>query len=206
MNFSRRASASLDLANPWIDAARSDLRTEVAVKPAVVVRPRPRRMAGIPELADRLPRRELTREQRLVPCWCVGAHGGAGCSTIAALMAPVGDAGVAWPIAPDGEQARVLLVARESYTGLSAARRALTEWVGGRVPVALEGLLLISAQPGGTPKELRELSELVRSQANSAVWRLGWQREWLTGEATMPSEKTLRDVYEQLFDTAPKAH
>ncbi len=206
MNFSRRASASLDLANPWIDAARSDLRTEVAVEPAIVVRPRPRRLAGIPEFADGLPRRELTGEERLVPCWCVGAHGGAGCSTIAGLMSPVGDGGVAWPIAPAGEQARVLLVARESYTGLSAARRALTEWVGGRVPVALEGLLLISAQPGGTPKELRELSELVRSQANSAVWRLGWQREWLTGEATMPSEKTLRDVYEQLFDTAPKAH
>ena len=126
-----------------------------------MVRPRPRQMAGIPELTDRLPRRELTREERLVAVWAVGAHGGAGCSTIAALMAHVGDAGVAWPIAPDGEQARVLLVARESYTGLSAARRALTEWVGGRVPVALEGLLLIAAQPGGTPKELRELSELV---------------------------------------------
>ncbi len=206
MNFSRRASASLDLANPWIDAARSDLRTEVAVEPTIVVRPRPRRMAGIPELADRLPRRELTREERLVAVWAVGAHGGAGCSTIAALMAPVGDAGDAWPIAPDGEQARVLLVARESYTGLSAARRALTEWVGGRVPVALEGLLLIAAQPGGTPKELRELSELVRSQANGAAWRLGWQRAWLTGEATMPSESTLRDVHDQLFDTAPKAH
>jgi hypothetical protein len=195
--------------NPWL--APLEPESEVA-EPTIVVRPRPRprprprRLAGIPELADGLPRRELTGEERLVPCWCVGAHGGAGTSSIAALMAPVGDGGVAWPIAPDGEHARVLLVARESYTGLSAARRALTEWVGGGVPVQLEGLLLVAAQPGGTPKQLRELSELVRSQANSAVWRLGWQRAWLTGEATMPSEKTLRDVHEQLFDTAPKAH
>ncbi len=169
--------------NPWLTTTRLVEPQSEAV--TIVVRPRPRRLAGIPEIADGLPRRELTGEQRLVPVWCVGAHGGAGCSSVAGLMAPVGDGGVAWPIAPDGERARVLLVARESYTGLSAARRALTEWVGGRVPVALEGVLLVAAQPGGTPKQLRELSELVRSQANSAVWRLGWQRAWLTGEAQM---------------------
>jgi len=78
MNFSRRASASLDLANPWIDAARSDLRTEVAVEPTIVVRPRPRRMAGIPELADRLPRRELTGDAGtdvdLIISWIAALH------------------------------------------------------------------------------------------------------------------------------------
>jgi hypothetical protein len=76
MNFSRRASASLDLANPWIDAARSDLRTEVAVEPAIVVRPR--RLAGIPELADRLPRRELTGDAGtdvdLIISWIAALH------------------------------------------------------------------------------------------------------------------------------------
>ena len=94
-------------------------------------------------------------------------------------MNRVGDAGVAWPIAGNGEHARVVLVARESWTGLSAARDALTEWVGGQVPVRLEGLLLVAAQPGSAPKQLRELAERVRSQANGAVWRLGWQPAWL---------------------------
>ena len=150
----------------------------------IVVRPRsrPQRMAGIPEIQSTLGRRELTREERLVPVWLVAAHGGAGVSTIVGLMHRVGDAGGAWPIAGEGAQARVVLVARESWTGLGAARRALTEWVGGRVPVHLEGLLLVAAQPGAPPKELRELAELVRSQANGAVWRLGWQRDWLIGQ------------------------
>jgi hypothetical protein len=183
-------------ANPWTaDASPVDAPQEQVL----VVRPRPRRMAGIPEVQSTLGRRELTREERLVPVWLVGAHGGAGVSTIAGLLDRVGDAGVAWPIAVEGEQARVVLVARESWTGLSAARDALTEWVGGQVPVHLEGLLLVASLPGGAPKELRELAERVRSQANGAVWRLGWQRDWLLGQATMPRDKTLRQLQQQLF-------
>ena len=184
--------------NPWIDRPSE---AEAPVEQVIVVRPRsrPQRMAGIPEIQSTLGRRELTREERLVPVWLVAAHGGAGVSTIVGLMHRVGDAGGAWPIAGEGEQARVVLVARESWTGLGAARRALTEWVGGRVPVHLEGLLLVAAQPGAPPKELRELAELVRSQANGAVWRLGWQRDWLIGHAAMPSDKALRDLHEHLF-------
>ena len=184
--------------NPWIDRPS---KAEAPVEQVIVVRPRsrPQRMAGIPEIQSTLGRRELTREERLVPVWLVAAHGGAGVSTIVGLMHRVGDAGGAWPIAGEGEQARVVLVARESWTGLSAARDALTEWVGGRVPVRLEGLLLVAAQPGGAPKQLRELAELVRSQANGAVWRLGWQRDWLLGQATMPADKALRELHEHLF-------
>ena len=188
--------------NPWIDQPST---AEVPVREVIVVRPRsrPQRMAGIPEIQSTLSRRELTREERLVPVWLVAAHGGAGVSTIAGLMHRVGDAGAAWPIAGDGEHARVVLVARESWTGLTAARRALTEWVGGRVPVRLEGLLLVAAQPGAPPKELRELAELVHSQASGAVWRLAWQRDWLIGHAAMPSDNTLRDLHQQLFDNPP---
>ena len=184
--------------NPWIDRPPE---AQAPPEHVIVVRPRsrPQRMAGIPEIQSTLGRRELTREERLVPVWLVAAHGGAGVSTIVGLMHRVGDAGGAWPIAGEGQQARVVLVARESWTGLGAARRALTEWVGGRVPVHLEGLLLVAAQPGAPPKELRELAELVRSQANGAVWRLGWQREWLIGHAAMPSDKALRDLHEHLF-------
>ena len=188
--------------NPWIERAADP---DPAVQQVIVVRPRarPQRMAGIPDVQSTLGRRELTREERLVPVWLVAAHGGAGVSTIAGLMRRAGDAGVAWPIAGAGEHARVVLVARESFTGLTAARTALTEWVGGHVPVRLEGLLLVAAQPGGPPKELRELAELVASQANGAVWRLGWQRAWLLGEPTMPSENTLRELHEHLFDNPP---
>ena len=184
--------------NPWIDRPSE---AQAPPEQVIVVRPRsrPQRMAGIPEIQSTLGRRELTREERLVPVWLVAAHGGAGVSTIVGLMHRVGDAGGAWPIAGEGEHARVVLVARESWTGLGAARRALTEWVGGRVPVHLEGLLLVAAQPGAPPKELRELAELVRSQANGAVWRLGWQRDWLIGHAAMPSDKALRDLHEHLF-------
>ena len=137
--------------NPWIDRPSE---AEAPLEQVIVVRPRsrPQRMAGIPEIQSTLGRRELTREERLVPVWLVAAHGGAGVSTIVGLMHRVGDAGGAWPIAGEGEQARVVLVARESWTGLGAARRALTEWVGGRVPVHLEGLLLVAAQPGAPPE------------------------------------------------------
>src|SRR5664279_3988587 len=112
--------------NPWIDRPS---QAQAAPEQVIVVRPRsrPQRMAGIPEVQSTLGRRELTREQRLVPVWLVAAHGGAGVSTIAGLMHRVGDAGAAWPIAGEGEQARVVLVARESWAGLGAARRTLTE-------------------------------------------------------------------------------
>ena len=195
--------------NPWTaDAPQPDPPPEQVI----VVRPRvrPRRLTGIPQVQSALGQRELTREERLVAVWLVGAHGGAGVSTIAGLMNRVGDAGVAWPIAGDGEQARVLLVARESWTGLSAARDALTEWVGGQVPVRLEGLLLVAAQPGSAPKQLRELAERVRSQANGAVWRLGWQPAWLVSPAaaTAAASKTLQEIGEALFasDNHPHSH
>lgn len=198
MAFGRAAKQEPETVNPWIEPTPV-ASAELEERP-IVVRPRPRKMAGIPELTGGLPRRQLTREERLTPVWLVGAHGGSGCSSVAGLLSHVGDAGIAWPIAPGEEQVRVVLVARESLAGLSAARAALTEWVSGAVPVNLEGLLLVAAQPGGTPRELRALSKLVGSQANGAVWRLSWQKAWLVAEPTMPQDKALAEMQRQLFD------
>ena len=203
MAFGRAAKQEPETVNPWIEPAPD--ASAVVDEAPIVVRPRPRKMAGIPGLSGGLPRRQLTREERLTPVWLVGAHGGSGCSSVAGLLSHVGDAGVAWPIAPGDDQTRVVLVARESFAGLGAARTALTEWVSGNVPVRLEGLLLVAAQPGGTPRELRALSKLVGSQANGAVWRLGWQKTWLVGEPTMPQDKALVQMQRQLFDVDDSA-
>lgn len=83
----------------------------------------------------------------------LGAHGGAGESTLAAWLGAQ-ECGHAWPDPPVA-RARVLLVARTHAGGLAAARQASRQWAAGQVPVELIGLVLIGDAPGRLPKVLR---------------------------------------------------
>ena len=94
------------------------------------------------------PSHELGHMQALGPAklWVVGAHGGAGVSTLLALGEPGewSSTDRAWPYDPTGGVLPTVLVARTSAAGLLAAQSALTQWAGGGVhpSVRLLGLVL----------------------------------------------------------------
>lgn len=120
---------------------------------------------------EALPRRVATRNGAL---WIVGAHGGAGETTLASW----GDdewvaADHAWPAAP--RPCPTVLVARTSVRGLLAAQAALTQWAGGGAgeSVALLGLVLVEDAPGRPPRAIRDLMRHVEGGAPRA-WRLPW--------------------------------
>jgi hypothetical protein len=148
--------------------------------PRVLTRPdRPLPFVAAPEQGLRTLR---TPHNRWV--WFVGAHGGCGESTLAELLPNAGAAEHRWPLPADGGVPAVVLVARTSYTGLLAARAALTQWAAGDTPpVQLLGLVLSADAPGRDPKPLRDLADVVAGGTRDrTVWRLPWVEAWRIGE------------------------
>jgi hypothetical protein len=103
----------------------------------------------------------------------VGAHGGAGCSTLARLSG-LEDGGRAWP-ASSGKANAVVIVARTHAHGLEAARDAAMRYYAGQIGgVALMGLVLVADAPGRRlPGVLASAADLVAG-AYPACWRVGW--------------------------------
>jgi hypothetical protein len=204
-----RESHAGGAANPWVSPSeRADAAATAELSEAQPVDlpapPAPQPGVFPPPPEQRLRFRELSRAELLVPLWLVSAHGGAGSSTLAVLSVTWRSAGQAWPVSQQAERpARVLLCARVSYAGLRAAQAALTDWASGRVPVALEGLVLLAAAPGRFPKQLRPLAELVRGAVSGRVWVIGWHSEWLVGPATLPQDRGIRDLFMH-FNVQPK--
>ncbi|MPV36101.1 DUF6668 family protein [Georgenia subflava] len=125
------------------------------------------------------------RPRRAQPWW-LGAHGGAGESTLAALVGGSAAADHAWPVPPGTDAPHdVVLVARTSLTGLRAAQVAATQWAAGDVPgVQLLGLVLMADAPGRTPTPLRDFARLVAGGV-PRTWSVPWVPSWrLTGEPT----------------------
>ena len=115
--------------------------------------------------------------------YVVGAHGGAGETTIAAWTGARASSG-RWPVSaswppggqprPDGGQLDVVLVARTHAPGLTAAGSVLTQWASGRLPAnRLHGLILIPDAPGRLPKPLADLALVVAGGAPRS-WLLPW--------------------------------
>lgn len=112
----------------------------------------------------------------------MGAHGGAGASTLARWWAHAADTGVAWPGSPRSTQ-RVVLVARDCIPGLVAAAERLREWHAGLAPdgVTVVALVLIAARPGRTPAAVRRFRRTV-SELAEAAWSIGWYEGLLVHE------------------------
>ena len=182
-------SARPATSNPWLPHLQPRPQpppapSQAGAPPPTPLTPQPG--VPVPDAADQLPRRRLTRQDLLTPIWWVGAHGGAGETTLERLMLGSRAAHHAWPVSPDPERpARTMLVARTSYTGLLAAQRALQDWGSGSVPAELDGLVLIADAPGKLPKELRALVDLITSIAPGSTWELPWQTEWRLGHPTL---------------------
>lgn len=111
--------------------------------------------------------------------WLVGAHGGAGVSTLAKLGDRFADANKRWP---QGPNANCVVVARTSAHGLLAARSVLSQWAaGGAGSARLIGLILIDDAPGRLPRPLRDLARVVAGGAPQ-TWRIAWNQAWRCGE------------------------
>ena len=143
----------------------------------------------VPQLADRLPRRQILADLHVdeSTIWWLGVHGGAGESTLQALCEGSRAADHAWPI-PAGDASttqRVVLVARTSIRGLRAAQHAGAEWASGSVAAQLLGLVLIADAPGRLPRALRDLAELIGGGVPT-LWMLPWIEQLRTDDALAP--------------------
>jgi hypothetical protein len=153
----------------------------------------------------RLPRRHLRQEDLDTRVWWVGAHGGAGESTLEQLLPGSRAADHTWPISPDPERpASAVLIARTSYASLTAAQRALRDWASGAVAATLLGLVLIADAPGRLPRELRGLVDLVDGVAPGTTRLLPWQADWRFGDPSLErASRPLRELLHVL--TTPRS-
>ncbi|WP_254910176.1 DUF6668 family protein [Micromonospora sp. NBS 11-29] len=110
----------------------------------------------------------------------IGAHGGAGASTLTRLLGGV-DIGCRWPDPAIGEPARVALVGRTNSDGLRAVSRALNAMREGRHPAGMRlvGVVLIADSPGRLPGPLLNRIRLLRSIA--PVHRVPWIPSYRVG-------------------------
>ncbi|MES2171271.1 MAG: DUF6668 family protein [Actinomycetota bacterium] len=161
----------------------------LAIAPAAPARPsgphdvltgpaEPQPGVAVPDAADRLPRRTISR---VAPLWWVGAHGGAGETVLSRLVAESQAAEHCWPQHPE-MTTNVVLVARTDAAGLRAAQRAAADWASGSVSgVRLLGLMVVADAPGRLPHTLRSLVRLVGGGV-PRVWHMPWVECWRLGE------------------------
>ncbi|WP_233558772.1 protein kinase family protein [Micromonospora radicis] len=111
----------------------------------------------------------------------IGAHGGAGASTLTRLLGGT-DIGCRWPDPALAEPARVMVAGRTNHDGLRAVSRALHAMKEGRHPAGMRllGVVLIADAPGRLPPPLLGRIRLLRSVA--PVHRVPWIPSYRVGE------------------------
>ncbi|WP_069992412.1 DUF6668 family protein [Streptomyces qinglanensis] len=129
------------------------------------------------------------------PVSWVGAHGGAGSTTLADLVGGL-DLGRRWPDPSRGESGRVLLVARTHASGLRSASRALEALHSGECPAGLDllAVVLVADAPGRLPFHLAQRVRVLRSVAD--VHRVPWVPAWRGEMRTGAAPKTVRMLAE----------
>lgn len=118
----------------------------------------------------------------------VGAHGGAGTSTLATVLGGF-DSGRDWPRTGQGEPGGVLLVARTHAAGLQSVSRTLDVLRRGDQPpgVELVAVVLVADAPGRLPRQLLQRIKVIGSAAE--VHRVPWVTAWRTGDLTAPAPR-----------------
>jgi hypothetical protein len=113
--------------------------------------------------------------------WLVGAHGGAGSSTLGAAYG-LPALTRRWPISREGTH--VVLVCRANLSGLETARSAAREWASNDLPnVQVHGLIIVADAPGRAPKPLQQLATHVAGTV-PRVWHVDWIEQLRTSPAT----------------------
>ncbi|REK78296.1 hypothetical protein DVG80_00750 [Rhodococcus erythropolis] len=111
--------------------------------------------------------------------WLLGAHGGAGTSTLAQVLAPAAECGRRWPGGHGGQSPFVAVVARETVSGLVRAHELLRQHAAGKGgPSQVVGLITVADRPGRkVPKPIQQTLDLVTS-LTAAQWRVGWIEQY----------------------------
>jgi hypothetical protein len=129
--------------------------------------------------------------------WWVGCHGGAGVTTLSGAIVgqSAADARGHWPAPRRPDLARVVLVARTHFHGLSMAQLAGRQWASGSTPDGTEvlGLVLVADAPGKLPRPLRELAQLI-SGGFPRVWEVPWIEELRRGDAPAQDHPAFRRI------------
>jgi hypothetical protein len=150
---------------------------------------------ALPGAQERLRRRRV--DDDAVAVWWLGAHGGAGESTLQELFTGSRAADHTWPLtSADRSPARVVVVARTHAHGLTAAQSAIREWAAGDVEVLLLGLVLVADAPGRLPHGLRRLADLIAGGVPT-VWSLPWIEAWRVGE--LPTARNAPKIVRRLL-------
>lgn len=135
-----------------------------------------------PERRAQLWARAVTHTQTVPPLvWLLGAHGGAGVSTLAHALAPAGDCARFWPAVLEDESPFVVVVAKETIEGLTRAHDLLRQWHCGMAGTRahLLGLITVAHAPGDAPSAVRRYLDVI-DVAAPARWRVDWQKDWPT--------------------------
>lgn len=155
--------------------------------------------AVIPAEQGPVPRSALglvTYNGRAPGIWLSSCHGGAGASTLAALIPNSVSAGRYWPTPAPPGQSQVLLVARSHAAGLCAAQAAVAQWAAGALPsVQLIGLVVVADAPGKRPKPLADLMRLIAGGV-PRLWDLPWVEAFRLGDP--PDKVRLPPAYARL--------
>lgn len=113
-------------------------------------------------------------EERPPVAWFVGAHGGAGASTLGRLCAPMEDADKQWP-AHDALPLCVV-VCRSTRSGLDAAQSAILQAKSGNAGACtVLGVVIVADAPGKTPKVLRQREKVLEDL--TTIWRIPYLAE-----------------------------
>ncbi|MET3945287.1 DUF6668 family protein [Corynebacterium mucifaciens] len=108
--------------------------------------------------------------------WLVGAHGGAGTSTLARVLGPFGDAGQTWPA--EDEHRWCVVVARSTRSGVEAAHDAVLQAQAGKVGhCCVWGVILVEDAPGKTPKSIEQRISVLEKIVPT-IWRVPYVGEW----------------------------
>jgi hypothetical protein len=109
----------------------------------------------------------------------LGAHGGAGVTTLAAVFGGH-DCGRDWP--SPGDPQSLLLVARTHAAGLAAVLHVLEIFRRGEAPhgLDLDAVVLVPDAPGRLPRPLAQHVKLVESVID--VYRVPWVPAWRLGD------------------------
>lgn len=120
-----------------------------------------------------VPRPETSRPAPAV--WLLGAHGGAGTSTLARVLAPAAECDGRWPAPFPAESPFVILIARETVPGLVKAQDLLRQHAAGLAGSSrVLGLVTVADRPTGRmPTAVRQTRDIAAALVEHA-WRLGW--------------------------------
>lgn len=148
------------------------------------LQPPPRRSPG-PPVAP-----QPTAHQSLPGVSWLGAHGGAGTTTLAEQLGGR-DLGTHWPDLGSGDFGRFLVVARTNAAGLRAASQVLDALRTGNHPAGVEllALVLVADAPGRLPLSLARRIRVLRSVADTV--RVPWIPGWRTGQPVHKPPKEL---------------